>query len=154
MPGALSQVCRFFGIKQAGVDKPAGVQPMAISDKKRFAELDALIRAGYGDMKQDDIPDEVMIAAEDGLEIKERGPARDTRFARSMEMVEFVKRVRKPDKKKRVITAEQRERINARARARWFYKYGPRDRPVKRQEGTNADFEHNGSDSRNTYSTG
>jgi hypothetical protein len=124
---------------------------MGIKDKKRFAELDALIRAGYGDMRQDDIPDSVMIAAEDGVEIKERGPARDTRWARSIdEVVEFVKRVRPPEKKKkRVITPEQRERINANARARWFYRYGPRDRPGK---GNHANLEHSGSNSRDAYS--
>jgi hypothetical protein len=157
MPGALYHVCRFFGIKQAGVEKPTGVQPMALTDKKRFAELDALIRAGYGNMKQEDIPDEVMIALEEGQEIPIKGPDRDIRWARDIEAepVPYVKRVRAPDKKKRVLTQEQRDRKNARNRSKWFYKYGPRPRPpVQQQEGTNADLEHIGSNTRNTYSAG
>src|SRR6188474_625636 len=82
---SLAHTRKFFGLTTAGISRPEVVQPMAIKDKKRFAELDALIRAGYGDMRQDDIPDAVMIAAEEGEEITEQGPARDRRFAKSVE---------------------------------------------------------------------
>jgi hypothetical protein len=112
---------------------------MGSDGRGRFAVLDRLILAGWTDTKQDDIPEEVLEAAERGEEIRVRGPARDQRFARGfgLEQPKPKPRPRRPsEKKRRVITPEQRERINANARARWFYKFGPRDRPAKqRQEG-------------------
>jgi len=87
---------------------------MGIKDRKRFAELDALILAGYGDMPQDKIPDSAVIAAEDGLEITEKGPARDTRFAKSVEEPPR----RPPSNRSRT----ERDRLNALARARYLYK--------------------------------
>jgi hypothetical protein len=98
MPGALHQVCKFFGIKQAGLSKPAGVRPMGITDKKRFAELDALIMAGFGNTPQDKIPDEAIIAVEDGQEIPIKGPDRDIRFAREIgePLERFTRRKKEP----------------------------------------------------------
>jgi hypothetical protein len=97
---------------------------VGIKDRKRFAELDALIRAGYGDMKQEDIPGEVLDAAEEGIEIAQRGPARDVRWARAVE--EPPARPPAPHspgvRKKRVMTQEQRDRKNARNRAQWNYR--------------------------------
>jgi hypothetical protein len=94
-------------------------------DKKRFAELDALIQAGYGDMKQEAIPDNVMIALEDGLEITERGPGKDTRFARPMI---------DPPPAPRSRTREQLDRINENRRNNWVYKYGPRKNAQRRKK--------------------
>jgi hypothetical protein len=96
---------------------------MAIN-RKRFQELDALIRGGYGDMKQDDIPDEVLDAVEAGEEVPFRGPNRDTNFWRPIDAapVRPPPKRRSHEKKKRVITQSQRDRINARARARWNYR--------------------------------
>jgi hypothetical protein len=111
---------------------------MGIKDQKRFAELDALIKAGYGNTPQDKIPIEVLDAVEAGEDIPHKGPdERDDRWAR-----EVGEPLRPPAERpplppgKRVTTQAQRDRINERARARWFYKYGPRDRPEKK-EGTN-----------------
>jgi hypothetical protein len=105
---------------------------MGIKDVKRFAELDALIKAGYGDMPQDKIPDEAMIAAEDGVEIPIRGPSRDTRFAFPIEGL-LEPRPRKPEKK-RILTQAQIERRRERAKSKWFYKYGPRPKKEKQSE--------------------
>ena len=94
-------------------------------DRKRFEELDALIRGGYGSMSQEDIPIEVLDAVEAGEEVPVRGPERDQHFWRPIfdpPARPPAKRVRTPEKKKRVITQAQRDRINARARARWNYR--------------------------------
>jgi hypothetical protein len=110
-------------------------------DRRRFEVLDRLIQGGWTDVKQEDIPDDVMEAAEEGRPLPTLGPCRETRFSIPIWDPPAIpgKRIRPPAKKAehpRILTQEQRDRRNARKRAQWFYKYGPRERP-KQQENQN-----------------
>jgi len=116
----LPAILRKFGLTGAGVAPPQPVQPLAIRDRKRFNELDRLIAAGYGEISQDKIPDEVMIAVEEGLPVPRRRPANEENpFAAPA----------KPKKPPRVMTPERIERRRINAKLRYQYRF-----PGKRKE--------------------
>jgi hypothetical protein len=104
---------------QAAPSPPEKVLPLAIRDHVRFRQLDLLIDNGFGNQPQDKIPDEVMIAVEEGLPIPFRGPDRDTVFAAPVSE-------RKPEKK-RVLDEEKIQRRRDNARKRYEYLYGRKE---------------------------
>ena len=90
------------------------VLPLGIRDKKRFNELDRLIAAGYGEISQDKIPDEVMIAVEEGKPVPRRRPANEANpFAAPA----------KPKKPPRQMTQEKIERRRYLAKQRYDYRF-------------------------------
>ena len=71
----LPAILRKFGLTGAGVAPPQPVAPLAIRDRKVFDRLDRLISANWGEIPQDKIPDEVMIAVEEGKPVPRRRPS-------------------------------------------------------------------------------
>ena len=119
MPG-LPHILKRFGAPFAGAHPPQPIAPLAIKDKKRFAQIDALIAAGYGEISQDKIPDEVMIAVEEGLPVPRRRPQNEENpFAAPA----------KPKQKPRAMTPERIERRRFLAKQRYDYRF-----PGKRKE--------------------
>jgi hypothetical protein len=110
----LPAILRKFGLTGAGVAPPQPVQPLAIRDKKRFGELDRLISANWGEVPQDKIPDEVMIAVEEGKPVPRRRPqSEENPFAAPP----------KPKKPPRQMTPERIERRRINAKLRYQYRF-------------------------------
>ena len=115
MPG-LPHILKRFGAPFAGASAPQPIAPLAIKDHVRFRQLDLLIDNGFGNQPQDKIPDEVIIAVEEGLPIPFRGPDRDTVFGAPVSE-------RKPKKPPRVMTQERLERRRFLAKQRYDYRF-------------------------------
>jgi hypothetical protein len=110
----LPSILRKFGLTGAGVAPPQPVQPLAIRDRKVFDRLDRLLLAGWGEVPQDKIPDEVMIAVEEGLPVPRRRPANEENpFAAPT----------KPKKPPRQMTPERIERRRINAKLRYQYRF-------------------------------
>lgn len=111
LPGLLKK----FGLsKDGGVSPVEPVLPLGIRDKKRFGELDRLISANWGEVPQDKIPDEVMIAVEEGKPVPRRRPAAEENpFAAPP----------KPKKPPRQMTPERIERRRINAKLRYQYRF-------------------------------
>jgi len=110
LPGLLKK----FGLsKDGGVSPVEPVLPLGIRDKKRFEQLNKLIAAGYGEISQDKIPDEVMIALEEGKPVPRRRPqSEENPFAAP-----------KPKKPPRQMTPERIERRRINAKLRYQYRF-------------------------------
>jgi len=111
LPGLLKK----FGLsKDGGVSPDEPVLPLGIRDKKRFAQIDALIAANWGEVPQDKIPDEVMIAVEEGKPVPRRRPANEENpFAAPA----------KPKKPPRQMTPERIERRRYLAKQRYDFRF-------------------------------
>jgi hypothetical protein len=110
----LPAILRKFGLTGAGVAPPQPVAPLAIRDRKTFDRLDRLLLAGWGNVSQDKIPEEILEAAEVGAAILERGPDRDIAFARP---------AGPPKKPPRVMTQERLERRRFLAKQRYDFRF-------------------------------
>jgi hypothetical protein len=114
---------------QAAPSPPAVVAPLAIKDKVRFYQLDRLIQSGYGNLPQDKIPDEVMLAVEENLPIPVQGPDKDVRFASPV----FEAGGRKPKKPPRTMTPEKIERRRYLAKQRYDFRFPGRRKETKNE---------------------
>ena len=106
---------RRLGLTIQAAPSPAQpVAPLSIRDKKRFAQIDALIAANWGEVPQDKIPDEVMIAAEEGKPVpRRRPPSEENPFAAPA----------KPKKPPRQMTPERIERRRYLAKQRYDFRF-------------------------------
>jgi len=110
----LPAILRKFGLTGAGVAPPQPVAPLAIRDRKVFDRLDRLISANWGEIPQDKIPDEVMIALEEGKPVPRRRPQNEENpFAAPA----------KPKKPPRQMTPERIERRRINAKLRYQYRF-------------------------------
>jgi hypothetical protein len=110
----LPQLLKKFGVTATGVSQPEPVLPLGIKDHARFEQLNKLIAAGYGEISQDKIPDEVMIAVEEGKPVPRRRPQNEENpFAAPA----------KPKKPPRQMTPERIERRRINAKLRYQYRF-------------------------------
>jgi hypothetical protein len=113
MPG-LRQILKRFNVTAAGVSQPEPVLPLGIRDHARFDQLNRLISANWGEVPQDKIPDEVMIAVEEGKPVPRRRPQNEENpFAAPA----------KPKPKPRTMTPERIERRRINAKLRYQYRF-------------------------------
>lgn len=115
---------------EAAPSPPEQVQPLGIRDVARFKALDRLLLAGWGNVSQDKIPEEILAAAEAGAAILERGPDRDSPFATPVS--------ERPKKPPRKMTPEKIERRRFLAKQRYEYRFpghGPRPGARKQTKG-------------------
>lgn len=118
----MNQILKRFGVGKT--PPPERLAPLGIKDVKRFRELDRLINAGFQDVPQDKIPDEVILAVEEGLPIPFTGPSRDNVFAATVSE-------RKPKKPPRTMTQEKIERRRYLAKQRYDYRFPGRRKETK-----------------------
>jgi len=111
----LPALLKRFGLGKAGGVAPVEqVLPLGVTDKRRFEQLNKLIAAGYGEISQDKIPDEVMIAIEEGKPVPRRRPTNEENpFAAPA----------KPKQKPRQMTPERIERRRINAKLRYQYRF-------------------------------